>query len=105
MAEARRRSRSEWEVLCSRFTASGLSAPAFAARAGVNPRTLVWWRSRLRRDGTRGPQARFLEVVTDAQADEQGSSSLGCRVLLGELVVELDPLPPSSWLRELAERC
>ena len=49
-------------------TASGLTTKAFAAKKNVNPRTLAWWRSRLKRldhDAKQlpVPQSAFAEVV------------------------------------------
>jgi hypothetical protein len=51
-----------------RWGSSGLPAATVAARAGLNPRTLTYWRWRLRRDEktTRVPAPRpapFVEVV------------------------------------------
>ncbi|MDC0723633.1 IS66 family insertion sequence element accessory protein TnpA [Nannocystis bainbridge] len=48
---------------------SSLSCKDFAARAGVNPRTLTWWRSKLARIGTAGPApACFVEVTEQLAA-------------------------------------
>jgi len=38
-----------WRALVEAHAASGLTNRAFAQKAGVNPRTLTWWRSQLRR--------------------------------------------------------
>ena len=38
-----------WRRLVEEHAASGLSSKAFAAKKNVNPRTLAWWRSRLKR--------------------------------------------------------
>ena len=42
-----RESREAWARRVARWVKSGLSADAFAAREGVKPRTLAWWRWRL----------------------------------------------------------
>ena len=38
-----------WRALVEAHAASGLTNRAFAQKTGVNPRTLTWWRSQLRR--------------------------------------------------------
>jgi hypothetical protein len=60
--------RAAWTARIGRWNSSGLSATAFAAREGVNPRTLAYWCLRLRRAGgsTRLPapaRTPFVEVV------------------------------------------
>ena len=93
-----RRSRAEWRVLCAESRASELTVREFAARVGVNPRTLSWWRSELSREARAGG---FVEVVR-APAEEAGV----VRVLVGErLTVELSALPDPTWLVELARQC
>ncbi len=56
-----------WRALVDAHAASGLTNRAFAAQHDINPRTLAWWRSRLRRtDGGAGlpaPAPRFAELV------------------------------------------
>jgi hypothetical protein len=46
-----RRSQREWQDLMVAWQKSGESSEAFAARHGVRERTLVWWRSELKRRG------------------------------------------------------
>ncbi len=62
--------RDEWSRLVADWEASGLDATEFAARAGVIPKRLVWWRWKLR--STRPPtppEPRFLPVhVVDSSA-------------------------------------
>lgn len=56
-----------WRALVQAHAVSGLTNRAFAQQMGVNPRTLAWWRSELkRRDASaqlavRSPQ--FAEVT------------------------------------------
>lgn len=40
--------RVEWAARVGRWEASGLSAAAFAERAGISAKSLVWWRWKLR---------------------------------------------------------
>jgi hypothetical protein len=63
-----RETRATWAARVARWTSSGLTAAAFAARERINPRTLTYWRWRLRADGaTALPSPRraapFVEVV------------------------------------------
>jgi hypothetical protein len=59
--------RAEWVRRVRRWRASGETAREFGARERLNPSTLRWWSSELRRSA--GGQARFVEVVAgDAPA-------------------------------------
>ena len=58
----KRGTRTQWAERVRRWRSSGLTASAFGARAGLNPRTLAWWSSKLRRDAR--PAATFIEVVS-----------------------------------------
>jgi hypothetical protein len=57
----KRATRNEWMERVRHWRASGLTAGAFAAREGLSASTLLWWSSKLKRDG-RGT-ATFIEVV------------------------------------------
>ena len=46
-------SRTEWKKRVTEWKSSGLTSAAFAARRGLNPRTLLWWSSTLRRPAAR----------------------------------------------------
>lgn len=64
-----------WSRHVSAWAASGLSCKDYAAKAGVNPRTLTWWKSRLRSAGETGPAAATFVEVTEqlvAPASEVG---------------------------------
>jgi hypothetical protein len=59
-----RSSRDEWAKRVERWVDSGLTAAEFGAEAGINPRTLTYWKWRLGRDGGGRRRARgFVEVV------------------------------------------
>lgn len=63
----RRRSALEWKGLVERFESSGLSGEAFARRHQLNPRTLLWWQSRIRCGHAKvGEAFRFVELVPRA---------------------------------------
>src|SRR5262245_10180284 len=89
--------RATWAARVARWTSSGLTAAAFAAQERINPRTLTYWRWRLRADGaTALPSSRraapFVElIVPPAVRDAPGGLEIvlpaGYRVRLGEAVV------------------
>lgn len=43
--------RKQWEERVTRWQESGLSAKQFAAEAGINHRTLAYWKYRFRKEG------------------------------------------------------
>ena len=92
-----RETRATWAARVARWTSSGLTAAAFAARERINPRTLTYWRWRLRTDGAAGLPtpirgAPFVEVVVPQLAREAPPGleivlPAGYRVRVGEAVV------------------
>lgn len=58
----KRESRAVWERRLVRWEKSGLTRVEFARREGVNPSTLGWWRSTLRKDEAL-PEVSFVEVT------------------------------------------
>jgi len=54
----KRRSSREWAELVREWERSGTSAAAYAARRGLNPATLTWWRSELRKRAAVGAHPR-----------------------------------------------
>jgi hypothetical protein len=68
-----RETRATWAARVARWTSSELTAAAFAARERINPRTLTYWRWRLRADGTAALPSPsratpFVEVVVPEDA-------------------------------------
>ena len=99
----RRRTREEWREICIASIASGLSMDAFARQAGVNPRTLSWWRSQLR---GKLDVPSFVEVSAGGgRVAVTGSSAGRVTLTVGSVVMTLDELPPAAWLAELAATC
>lgn len=58
-----------WRALVEEHAASGLTNQAFAARKNINPRTLAWWRSQLKKSNASSAtpllagKPQFAEVV------------------------------------------
>lgn len=48
MAYAKRRTREEWQKLVAAWEKSGQSRREFSAEHGLNPRTLAWYRTKLK---------------------------------------------------------
>jgi hypothetical protein len=57
-----RRSAAEWAEIVESWERSGIGAKAFAARVGLRPGTLTWWRWRLRTPRVRAEQLRLVRV-------------------------------------------
>ena len=60
-----------WRALVEEHAASGLTNKAFAAKKDINPRTLIWWRTQLKKaDAKRQlpvPKAVFTEVAVSGR--------------------------------------
>lgn len=74
-----RETRAIWATRVVRWRRSGLNATAFARRERCNPRTLTYWRWRLRKTAA-GPSPRkpspavsFVEVVTAPNVETVGA--------------------------------
>jgi hypothetical protein len=58
-----------WRAHVDAWKSSGLSCRAYAAKAGINHRTLTWWKSKLASAGATGPApASFVEVTEQLAA-------------------------------------
>jgi hypothetical protein len=81
-------SRAEWRTRVRRWEESGLTAREFAAEMGINPRTLAYWKWRLRKDAAEAAGARptpasarvsalsFVEVPAEPVRGEADAASL-----------------------------
>lgn len=74
---ATRRSRAQWAELIRRWQSSGLSRTEFAARTGVDPGTLSWWRWRLGAEEVEGAASapsvpKLARVILQTQAAVPG---------------------------------
>jgi hypothetical protein len=52
-----------WQGHVTAWAASGRTCKEYAAKAGINPRTLTWWKSKLKEAAAPGDEARFVEVT------------------------------------------
>ena len=81
------RTKSWWEQHVDTWNKSGLSADQYCDRAGVNPRALAWWESRLHKGyaGSGGSEAapEFVEVtsllsnVVSMESGQEAGGALG----------------------------
>ena len=62
--QRRRRTRDEWRRLIAEYLSSGLARREFAERAGVNAKTLDWYRRAFRKEeaATTAATGPFIEV-------------------------------------------
>ena len=79
-----------WSSTISRFEASGQSVRDFAASNNLNPRTLAWWRWRLRRDRQEGPGAGDAATTGGAFVELEVSPEARATGTAARVVVELD---------------
>jgi len=115
-----RRSREQWSSLVEALRASGQPLGVFASHAGVNARSLGWWRWRLgstpgsapadERDvvsasGRSHGQGTFIELGRPRESRAQAAplhSGLGVRVELGMTTrIAFAELPPPAYLAAL----
>lgn len=96
-----------WAKRVEHWTSSGLTAKEFGAEAGINPRTLVYWKYRLSREaaGTWGIKQRRSETapptfveVTESMPERARGAAL--ELVVGSLVVRV----PDSFAETTLER-
>ena len=99
-----RSSREEWAKRVERWVDSGLTAAEFSSEIGVNPRTLTYWKWKLRQAGSSSPRAkpkrlhtspRFVEVTAAVE------TSSPIEVVVGEVTVRVPPRFDSATLCEV----
>ena len=59
-----RRAREEWARPVSAWRSSGMTSKAYAAAQGLKAKTLLWWSSKLKGDGSVKQPVSFMEVVS-----------------------------------------
>ncbi len=66
-----------WRAHVAAWSSSGSTCKEYAAKAGINPRTLTWWKSKLKGAEATADMPEFVEVTepcaSAAVAEEGGS--------------------------------
>ena len=102
-----RSSRDEWAKRVERWVDSGLTATEFGAEAGINPRTLTFWKWRLGRDRARAGRPRrggggFVEVVAGGGGRLEKEAPAALEVVLRDgTVIRIPPHFDSNALKSL----
>jgi transposase-like protein len=99
-----KRGRAFWERTIKELEAEGATVPDFARVHGLNPGTLAWWRSQLRREqklSLAAGKPKFLEVLPKLAP----SMRPAVRISMDGLVIELAELPPAAWFTGLGRSC
>src|SRR4051812_19916997 len=95
-------SRAQWQKRVAQWKKSGLTAEGFAAQEGLNPGTLLWWSSRLRRLAAGEAEVGFARLIpveeVPAQASEPGALDI---VLASGRVVRVRPGFDPALLRDV----
>lgn len=101
-----KRCREDWKRLVAALDVSGESAREFADSRGVNPRTLQWWRWRLRMDAKEDatPTPRFVPVTVEEWVEpEPTQSGLVEAGLPNGVTLRFEYRLDGAGLRELAD--
>lgn len=107
-------SRAEWKQRVAEWKRSGQTAEVFALERGLNPRTLLWWSSTLRRPAARAADraadVSFAQLVPEAPAPTASArsaesataeSAVVALVLTSGRVVRVRPGFDATLLREV----
>jgi hypothetical protein len=101
-----RSTREQWEQRIRKWQRSGMDAASFAAREGLTPERLMWWRWHLgfgprAKRSSRPPQ--FVEVVLAGVAEEKSAAPEGSEleVLVGKRRVLVRPGFDAQSLRQV----
>lgn len=99
-------SRAEWKQRVAQWKRSGLTAEVFAAQEGLNPGTLRWWSSALRRPTARvrahAAEVGFARVVPVEVAATRPAEAAALEVVLvSGRVVRVRQGFDAALLREL----
>lgn len=99
-----------WRRLVSDLERSGLPVRAFAASVDVNPSTLTWWRSQLRRGAARRPPLEAASVppataFVELEVCSPRTAPPSLRVCLRDSRVSIDVAAGAdlAWLRQVVE--
>jgi hypothetical protein len=99
-------SRAQWQKRVAQWKKSGLRAEDFAAQQGLNPGTLRWWSSKLRRPTARvaepAAEVSFARLVPVDTASARPAEPATLEVVLTSgRVVRVRPGFDATLLREL----
>src|SRR5262245_48386192 len=107
-----RRSRSEWESLVSDLERSGQGIAQFCARRGLAPRTVQWWRWKLRRaEAMVSSSAASIRLVPVDVIASAGTADGGAPIEISfgdfalRVAVGTEPAYVASLLAALRGRC
>src|SRR6185503_3055609 len=75
-------SRAQWKQCVAQWKKSGLTAEVFGAQHGLNPGTLRWWSSALRRPVARAARVGFARLVPLDTAPARPAESAMLEVVL-----------------------
>lgn len=79
-----------WRALVAEYAASGLTNDAFAARHDLNPRTLAWWRSQLKRSHGSSPRPAVVPQFAEVVVSRGGGVVLTLDDFAARLVIDDD---------------
>ena len=88
-----------WRVHVAAWAKSGLTCKAYAAKVGINSRTLTWWKSKL---GEAVAPAPFVEVTSQVAA-MAGPESGVVELVVGHVVVRLRGLVDADALARVLD--
>jgi len=74
-----------WRAHVTAWVKSGLTCKGYAEKAGINPRTLSWWKSKL---GEAAAPSSFVEVTTQV-AETAGPEEGVVELVVGRVVVRV----------------
>lgn len=99
---AERHTREFWRRL-SAAVDEGATIESTAQRHGVRPKTLSWWRWRLRHEEKKSPEARLLPIVLRAHAPREVVSGVAPIVvdILGDVVLRVPVGTDAGYVAEL----
>jgi hypothetical protein len=72
----------KWAERLRRLEKSGLTRQEFAAREGVSPNAISWWRWTLRRQQEQAQRLQFVELKAPAAGEDEKAAAGGFEVVL-----------------------
>lgn len=95
-------SRVQWQKRVAQWKRSGLTAEDFAAQQGLNPGTLRWWSSRLRRPVEGGVEVDFARLVPVAAVRSEASEPGALEIVVASgRIVRVRPGFDPALLRDV----